>query len=106
MVLASSGTTSSVSASSTAWLDGDGQQCAGRWLWVEYRGCVAGGAVVLGVAGWGGGILGGAAAAVMGGWFVAGWAAGTAVLAAHSGGLVFENGAGLGGYSLLVEWSG
>ena len=45
-----------------------------------------------------GGILGGAAAAVMRGWFVAGWAAGTAVLAAHVGGLVFEDGAGLGGY--------
>ena len=59
---------------------------------------------MLGVGGWVGGILGGAAAAVMRGWFVAGWAAGTAVLAAHVGGLVFVNRVGLGGYGQLVEW--
>ena len=57
----------------------------------------------MGIDGWVGGILGGAAAAVMRGWFVAGLAAGTAVLAAHFGGLVFENVAGLGGYGQLVE---
>ena len=53
---------------------------------------------MLGIDGWVGGILGGAAAAVMRGWLVAGWAAETAVLAAHVGGLMFENEAGLGGY--------
>ena len=58
---------------------------------------------MLSIDGWVGGILGGAAAAVTGGWFVAGWAAGTAVLAAHVGGLKFGNGAGLGGYGQLVE---
>ena len=46
---------------------------------------------MLGIDGWVGGVLGGAAAAVMRGRFVAGWAAGTAVLAAHFSGLVFEN---------------
>ena len=56
-----------------------------------------------GIYGWVGGILGGAAAAMMRGWFVAGWAAGTAVLAAHVGGLVFESAAELGAYSQVVK---
>ena len=58
----------------------------------------------MGIDGWLGGILGGATAAVMRGWFVAGWAAGTAFIAAHVGRMVLENGAGLGGYGQVVEW--